>query len=170
MKKLMLIGALGLGGCAEFQAMFTPAPDPLEAAAPAMPPDNAVGTLDPTPPPPPIPEARTVEQFDTTSAADRAEAAAVNREPAGERLLGSTIASLGDPTDPGFWLKTGLVSALTPGRVETRGGASANLELRPSGAEVNAGSQISLPAMRVLDVPLTDLPELTVYATPAAGS
>ncbi len=113
-------------------------------------------------PPPPPPTARTVEDFDTTSAEDRA--AAVNTGPAsGERRLGTTIATLGSPTDPGIWFKTPLVTSVTQGRIEFNGN-SVSLELRPSGGAPGSGSQISLAAMRLIEAPLTGLPEITVYA------
>ena len=122
-----------------------------------------IETLDPTPAPPPPPRARTVEQFDTTSAEDRA-AAVAPPEPEGEVTLGSTIATLGPPAEPGIWLKTPLVTELVAGRVVFKdNGKSVNLELRPSGGDVGSGSQISLAAMRLLDAPLTGLLELTVY-------
>ena len=130
----------------------------VPVAAPAPPP-----TLDPTPPPPPPVAARTVEEFDTTTAADRAAAvAAPVAAPAGEQNLGTTIASLGPPAEPGIWLRTGLVTELVQGRVAYQG-TSVNVELRPSGGAASAGSQISLAAMRLLGAPLTGLPELTVY-------
>ena len=59
--------------------------------------------------------ARTVEEFDTTTAAERAEAAAGTG--ATEADLGVTIASLGAAAEPGFWLKTPLVDAPAKGRV-----------------------------------------------------
>lgn len=112
-------------------------------------------------PPPPSANARTVEQFDTTSQEDRA--AAVAPPASGARSLGTTIASLGSPTDPGIWVKTPLVRSITQGRVEYNGN-SVNVELRPSGGAPGSGSQISLAAMRLIEAPLTGLPELTVYA------
>jgi hypothetical protein len=113
-------------------------------------------------PPPPSSDARTVEQFDTTTAEDRA--AAVAPAPAtGARRLGTTIASLGSPTDPGIWFKTPLVSEVTQGRIEYQGN-SVNVELRPSGGAAGSGSQISLAAMRLIEAPLTGLPEVVVYA------
>lgn len=51
-----------------------------------------------------------------------------------------------------------------PGRVETAAGRSVGVELRPSGREPGAGSQISLSAMRALDLPLTALATLRVHA------
>ena len=154
MRYTILIPVLALGACTEFQTALAP---PV-VEAPAPPP---VETLDPTPPPPPPPAARTVEEFDTTDAEDRAAAVA---EPVEEgAALGNTIASLGNPADPGIWLSTPLVSELTPGRIEWQGN-SVNLELRPSGGAAGSGSEISLAAMRLLEAPLTDLPEITVFA------
>ena len=99
----------------------------VEAAAPV------VETLDPTPAQPPPPKARTVEQFDTTTAEDRA-AAVAKPEPAGETKLGTTIATLGSPADPGIWIKTPLVTELVMGRaVYGANGRSVNLELAPVG-------------------------------------
>ncbi|AGI66955.1 hypothetical protein OAN307_c12610 [Octadecabacter antarcticus 307] len=121
----------------------------------------ALPSVSPDLPPPPPSNARTVEQFDTTTAQDRA--VAVAPPAGGERRLGTTIASLGSPTDPGIWLKTPLVNAVTIGRVEYNG-MSANLELRPSGGAIGSGSQISLAAMRLIEAPLTALPEMSVYA------
>ncbi len=124
-----------------------------------------VTTLNPVPPPPPPVTAVTAEQFDTTTQEDRA-AAVVAAGDTGDQALGTTIASLGPPTEPGIWLKTPLVTVLKPGRV-TYQGTSINIELRPSGGAPGSGSQISLAAMRLIAAPLTGLPELTVFA---AGS
>ena len=112
------------------------------------------------PPPPPV-SARTVEQFDTTSAQERA--AATSTPTGGAQRLGVTIASLGSPTDPGIWFKTPLVAAMTQGRIVYKG-TSVNVELRPSGGAQGSGSQISLAAMRLIGAPLTGLPEVSVYA------
>lgn len=152
MRHIFLASALVLSGC-NTPGLFG-MPDVVPAAMPAP-----VATLDPTPPPPPPAGARTAAQFDTTSAADRAAAVAT---PVGAQKLGTTIASLGSPTEPGIWLRTGLVTELVQGRV-TYQGTSVNVELRPSGGPATAGSQISLAAMRLLGAPLTGLPELTVF-------
>ncbi|MFQ1700223.1 D-galactarate dehydratase [Loktanella agnita] len=147
MKHLILIfPVLAIAGCTS-PALQAP------GAAPAP-------TLNATPPPPTT--ATTVEQFDTTSEAERAAAAAAETGGA-DAPLGVTVASLGPPTEPGIWLKTPLVDVLTEGRI-TFAGKSINVELRPSGGAAGAGSQISLAAMRLLDAPLTGLPEITVFA------
>ena len=112
--------------------------------------------------------ARTEEEFDTTSAEERA-AATDTSSAGGEKLLGNSIGSLGSPTDPGFWAVTPLVKSATQGRlVHAPSGASVKVELRPMDAEPGAGTQISLPAFRALGLPLTDLPELEVYSGGAA--
>lgn len=76
--------------------------------------------------------------------------------------LGDTLASLGAPTEPGLWLRTGLVTQVTPGQVTAPGGATVQVELRPSGAAAGAGSQLSLDGFRALGVPLTQLVRLQV--------
>ena len=160
MKYLVLLPAFALAACDDALMGFQP-------AAPDVPVET-VETLDPTPPPPPPPEARTVEEFDTTTAEDRAEALEAPSV-GGEERLGTTIASLGPPAEPGIWLETPLTDRLAEGRAEWQSN-SVNLELRPSGGAPGSGSQISLAAMRLLEIPLTELPEITVYRQNAAGS
>jgi len=104
--------------------------------------------------------ATTAEQFDTTTTAERA--AALSKPAGTEKRLGVTIASLGNPAEPGLWLETPLVTTPVAGRLVTDTGKSAAVDLRPSGG---SGSRISLAAMRLLGLTLTDLPELTVYVT-----
>ena len=105
--------------------------------------------------------AATPAALDTTTAAEKAEAAAPD---AGGAKLGTTIASLGDVAEPGFWLKTPLVKTAGKGRVEyPANGKSAQVDLIPIPGEAGAGSRISLSAMRLLGADLTDLPELVVY-------
>ena len=161
MKRLILLPVFALAACDTpfFESLAVPVVAPVieEPVDPAP-------TLDPTPPPPPPPTARTVDQFDTTTAEDRAAAVAVVPEPAGEQSLGTTIATLGSPADPGIWIKTPLVSELTMGRAEyAANGQTVNLELRPSGGDAGSGSEISLPAMRLLDIPLTALAEVALF-------
>jgi len=150
MRYIALIPVMALAACESpsLQGLLTPAAAPVEVVAPVETPEAA--------------NARTVEQFDTTTAEDRAEALAVDPEPAPSAALGTTIASLGSPSDPGIWLKTPLVTTLTPGRVEYQGN-SVNVELRPSGGVAGSGSQMSLAAMRLIEAPLTGLPEVSVF-------
>ncbi len=108
---------------------------------------------------------RSPEALDTTSRQQRAAALGQASPGAHDRRLGVTIATLGDPTRPGFWLETPLVGAPARGRVVVPStGASVALELIPIAAEPGAGSRLSLAAMRLLGVALGDLPELIVYA------
>ncbi|MEM9581376.1 MAG: hypothetical protein AAF891_11885 [Pseudomonadota bacterium] len=108
--------------------------------------------------------AKTVEQFDVTTAEERAQAAKVPVE-GGEQRLGLTIASLGDPTDAGFWIKTPLVKAQVKGRVVYPGtGKSVQVDLLPIDGEATAGSRLSLAAFRVIEAPLTELPQVEVFS------
>lgn len=162
MTRLMIptaLTALGLlAACAELQ----PANAPVEAQAPAAQTPAPQPVAQPAPPPPAPSGGASAEALDTTTPEQRAAATAAP-EPAGEQRLGTTVASLGSPADPGLWIETPLVSSVAQGRVEAANGKSVKLELRPSGGASGSGSEISLPAMRLLEVPLTDLPELTVY-------
>ena len=145
-----LIAAMALAGCGHFfdRAKKPPEHRPETTGAGMAPPAGA----------------RTADEFDTTTDAERQEAVAPTKV-AGEKKLGLTIASLGDPAAPGFWLETPLVTETTQGRVVNPAtGASVRVELRPSGGAAGSGSRVSLAAMRLLGAALTDLPELEVYA------
>ena len=112
--------------------------------------------------PKPARNARTAEQFDTTSAAERV-AAAAPAWTGGERVLGQTVASLGDPARPGFWLETPLVSRPAKGVVRYRAtGDSAQVGLIPIDGPKTAGSRLSLAAMRLIGAPLSGLPDVEV--------
>lgn len=113
--------------------------------------------------PAPKPSARaTADQLDTTTAEQKA--AAAKAPETGETKLGSTVASLGDPTEGGFWIKTPLVKARGVGRIQNPGnGKSAKVDLIPLDAPASAGSQVSLPALKLIGVSLTDLPTIDVF-------
>lgn len=147
---LLLVGCAG--GPHWLRDVGGPGASPDRAAPPAARPE--------VPPPPPA-AAETAEQFDTTSPAERRAAA---RDTAGDwRALGQTVASLGDPAEPGFWARTPLVDEVQAGRlVDPATGATVQVELRPLAAERGAGTQVSLAALRLLGAPLTALTELTV--------
>lgn len=120
--------------------------------------------------PPPAEDARTVEEFDTTTPEERAEAAAPAPAPtptpeaAGDGRLGTTVASIGAADEPGFWIKTPLVSEGGSGRLfYPASGRTVQVQLIPSGGSAGSGSQVSLAALRLLDAPLDGLPELVVY-------
>lgn len=151
--------AVALSGCQVLDRMRgRPGPAP-EAAAPAAPGEAPTVGLSEAMPPPVT--SSSPEKLDTSTDAEKAEAAAPS---SGGTSLGTTIASLGDPAAAGFWLETPLVKAAVQGRVvDTASGTSAKVELRPIPGEPGSGSRISLAAMRVLGLSLTDLPELEVF-------
>ena len=106
----------------------------------------------------------TVEALDTTTPEQRREAVA-EAPTSGDGRIGSTVASLGAPGEPGFWIKTPLVSEERTGRLVYVGsGRSVQVKLLPSGGPAGGGSQVSLAAMRLLDAPLAGLAELVVYS------
>ena len=152
---------LSLAACAQLAQPVAEAPaetEPFDGVRPmARPADLAARGRKPPA------GARTAEAFDTTTQEERA-AAAAPAPPPSTGPIGSTIASLGDPTDQGFWLKTPLVKSIRPGRVVyPANGKAVQVELRPSGGDVGSGSQISLAAMRIIEAPLTDLVEIEVF-------
>ena len=75
-------------------------------------------------------------------------------------ILGSQIVSLGDPTDPGLWVKTDFVQTEQLGTVAIAGGQPMQVTLRP--LEGSGSPQISLAALRLLGASLTALPEVTL--------
>lgn len=103
---------------------------------------------------------QTADALDKTTKAEKEAATAAPA--ASSATLGTTVASLGDPTEQGFWLRTPLVDAVTDGSVETEGGAVVQVKLIPIDGPASAGSRISLAAMRALDLGLTDLATLIV--------
>ena len=112
--------------------------------------------------PVPRPNARTAAELNTTTPAQRTAAAAAPATQ--QQKLGNTVASLGDPTQPGFWVKTPLVSAEADGRiVNPANGKSAKVRLIPLAGPASGGSQVSLPALQLIGVSLTDLPTIEVY-------
>jgi hypothetical protein len=151
MTRLVPALALVAAGCAQLQELRLPA---RTAPARAPPPEEIAAVV--VAPPPPA-GARTADQFDTTT--DEQRAAARNVAPAAEEALGPVVVSLGDPADPGLWLESELVGAPRAGRVVAPSGSEALVELRAG----TGGARLSLPAMRLLGLPLTDLPTVTVY-------
>jgi hypothetical protein len=96
--------------------------------------------------------------LDTTSREEKAVALAKPAS-AGERALGTAVVALGPPADQGLWFSSPLVPAVAQGRVVTASGQSLAVELRPgTGAPL-----LSLAAFQALKLPLTGLPEVTVY-------
>ena len=148
-----------LAGCAEIFGpgfSLTAQPPGADTVRPLARPDGQ-GVAPPK-------NARTVEEFDTTTDAERT--AAISETPvATGHELGRTIASLGNVANPGFWLETPLVSEPKMGRIfYSVTGKSVAVDLIPIDGAATGGSRISLSAIRLLGAPLTSLPELIVYA------
>jgi len=161
----VILAAFGLAGCeGAFGNGAGPrvAPPEVEAQTAHRPPARPAPLQ--TVAAKPARSAHTAEQFDTTTSEQRAEAVAV--VPAGgERKLGVTVGSLGNPAEPGFWLKTPLVSVAGKGRIEYPvTGKTVAVDLIPIDGPKTAGSRVSLAALRLLGAPLTGLPDLIVYA------
>lgn len=105
---------------------------------------------------PPV-DARRVDEFDTTTEAQRV--AALDTAQDGV-FLGEAVLSLGDPGRAGFWVETSLVSINGQGRVALNDGD------REVDVELLAGTgsgRISLAALRLLEVDLTSLVEVNIY-------
>jgi len=105
------------------------------------------------------------EILDSSTQKEKKNALKTNASGADSKKIGHTVASLGAVAEQGFWLKTPLVIVETKGRIVwASNGNSVNVTLIPKQGEATSGSQISLAAMRALEVPLTALPELIVFA------
>jgi hypothetical protein len=153
---LSLTLAPALAGCALFQPQAGGPRDPITGPSPAQPaveamPAGGVTALGG--------RAERAEALDTTSAAEKAEALAAAPS-AGERQLGRVVVALGPPAETGLWLATALVDAPVEGRIETAAGQSLTLELRPA----SGAALMSLAGYQALGLPLTSLPEVTVFA------
>jgi hypothetical protein len=103
-------------------------------------------------------QAASPEALDTTTAEEKSVALAAPGV-AGERALGTTVVALGPPAEQGLWLSSPLVKGVGPGRVVTASGQGLAVELRPG----TGAAFLSLAAFQALKLPLTDLPEVTVY-------
>ena len=135
---------IGLSGCGMVKGLLRPVP--AAAAAPQSP-MASMG------------EGATAAALDTTTAAERTEALDAAPE-SGERMLGTVSVALGSPTEPGFWIKSKLVAVAAKGRVETADGKSVAVDLLPS----DGAAILSFAAFRALELALTDLPDVCVYA------
>lgn len=102
-----------------------------------------------------VPEEVSEETLGTATEVERPVAAAGS--------LGKTVVSLGDATESGSWLKTPLVAQTRPGKVWYKGRWAA-VTLIPIAGESGAGSRMSLQAMQLLSLPLTELTEVEVTA------
>ena len=149
----LLLAAMTLTGCDLFQRIRGGSPSSAVATTPAPPP--AAGRI-------PVGGAASAASFDTVSDAEKAEARAVAAS-APASVLGEVTVTLGDPADPGLWVKSALVTEEEPGTVRTGGGDAVAVTLRPLGSD--GGAQISLAALRALGLPLAGLFPVTLART-----
>ncbi len=150
------LGLMLLSGCAGFTL---PNPFARGAGQPAAEAPAEAAELSATAAMRPPAGARTAADLDTSSDAERAAALAPVASSDLERSLGRVSVSLGNATEPGFWLRSNLVTERAQGRVVTSLGESLQVDLLPG----EGAPQLSLSAFRSLNLPLTGLPEVTVY-------
>lgn len=162
----LLLPAMALAACDQLPAAPDAPVAPAVEAAPAAPVRVAAPVLtagETGGAPLSRPAAARPEAYDQSTAAEKAAATATPAATA--RRLGETVASLGNPTEQGFWIKTPLARAAGKGRlVDPASGKSVNVDLIPLPGPESGGSQVSLAALQMLGVPLTGLPRLEVYA------
>lgn len=144
-----LDGASGPFGEAPEEEVVIGTPEPLPTGADA----SAV-------PPPGV--TNSAAALDTVSDADK-DAARSAAAAANGGALGEVTVSLGDPSDPGLWIKSALVTTEQPGTVRTGAGDAIAVTLRPVGAGTG-GAQISLSALQALGLSLTGLHPVTLEA------
>lgn len=151
---LTAVAALALAGACSQLSTGADGASEVPAVAPAPAPASV-----PEPEPTPEPAPDEAEVADPEPATNEAEATAPAPQ-GGAQRLGEVTASLGDPSVPGTWLATSLVSSAQPGRVEiASSGQSAEVELRPA----TGAATLSPSAMQALGIGLTDIPTVIVY-------
>ncbi|MFT4715019.1 MAG: hypothetical protein ACI861_000019 [Paracoccaceae bacterium] len=175
---LLLLGGVVLTGCQAnlFQKRAKPAPvrffepcDPAIAICPVIltPDENTVRPqprAKSTPTGPGFVEGVAPASLDDTTQAEKLNALDTASS-AAEKKLGTTIATLGDVGQQGFWVKTPLVVEEIEGRIVwAADGNSVKVTLLPKQGDGGSGSQISLAAMRALGIPLTTLAELIIFS------
>lgn len=147
---IMTLALTAVSGCAVLDRLR-----PGAATAPAAP----VAAPGATAPAPVLGAGATAATLDTTTAAQK-QAALAAPAASGERELGKVAVSLGSPAEPGIWLRSALVTAPGKGRVLTASGQSVAVDLLPG----QGSAQLSLAAFVALGLPLTALPQVTVFA------
>lgn len=104
-------------------------------------------------------------QADDIAQVPEADIARASSPTSGGQILGTTTATLGLLERDGIWVATPLVSDQRVGRVVVVAtGTSANVTLLPNGGVAGSGSQISVAAMQILGVQLTDIITIKVFA------
>ena len=163
LKRMFLVLALttAFSGCEQLQRLEQRVNLELGGSAlPELTPSETSGAEGPADAPVPATGVQTAASLDHSSDAERS---AARRVSSAGTALGETVASLGNPAEQGFWLKTPLVTVETKGVVTDRTtGRSASVTLLPIDGPATAGSRISLAALRVLEAPLTALVTLSV--------
>ncbi len=140
---LAILVLVAITGCNAVPSFRKAAPEPTLLPGAVAPPRGAI----------------TASALDTTTTAEKAAALAAPAASSGEREIGRTAVSLGLVTEPGIWLRSALVKAPGKGRVVTAKGTSIAVDLIPG----TGAAQLSLAAFRALGLPLTGLPEVTLY-------
>lgn len=97
--------------------------------------------------------------LDQTSAAEKAAALAAPAA-ASAKDLGKVVVALGPPAEGGLWIKAPVIKTAGKGRVTTASGQSLAVDLQPGAG----GAILSFGAFRALNLPLTELPEVSVFA------
>ncbi|MFN6925544.1 MAG: D-galactarate dehydratase [Tabrizicola sp.] len=154
---LFPILAILLSGCALFQQKAADArPGPVTGPSEAQPATEIAPAVATT-----VLGARAVSAaaLDRTTPEEKA-AALSARATGGERQLGRVVVALGPPAEQGLWLSTALVNEVAQGRITTADGKSLAVELRPG----TGAALLSLAAYQALGLPLTSLPEVTIFA------
>ena len=149
---VLALTLLPLAGCAALQGG--------RSAAPAAGPDMATEFAPPveTKPLETMGAGQPVAALDRTTEAEKQAALAA---PAKGGELGRQVVALGSPADPGLWVQTSLVKAVTKGSVRAPDGKVLAVELRPgSGAAL-----MSLSAYQALGIGLTELPEMAILGS-----
>ncbi len=154
MRKVFLtssaLSLLLLGGCGDFELPKLPGlgkgpADSAVAPASAQEPLDATGGV-----------LLVQEQEPGVAAAEEQETAPDTVFTGSEQV----VASLGDPSVPGLWMETSLVSSDQQALLRSANGAQVVVTLKP--APGRGSARVSIEAMRALRVPLTELVELQV--------
>lgn len=163
MRYLLIIGLALLAGCGagKIRVTVAPMPNAVVSEAPAGAPAGAVpASADASG----APVATAAVGGGSTESDRRSDLPDLSGLDTDDDDPEHTVAGLGDPARAGLWMETPLVRAQGPGRVVVAGTArAAPVTLIPVDGSVGGGSRLSLQAMQVLNVPLTDLVTLDVY-------
>ena len=154
----MRIGALFLT-VAALQALAGCSLLDFGAARPAAQPTPAVAPPSAPPARPVMGQGQSAAALDSVSAAEKAAALAAPK-PAAARELGKAVVALGPPAEAGLWIKAPFITAEGKGRVTTDAGQTLAVDLRPG----TGGALLSFAAFRALNLPLTGLPHVIVFA------